>query len=73
MVGPNSEVVDAALMALIEKLEAQQERAVLAAHPYEEDPDLTWEAPDGPPLPYDAAVPEEVLLLAERRRDAQRS
>lgn len=66
--GSNSEVVEAALLALIENLEAEKERAALAAHPYGEDPDLAWVAPPGPPLPYDASVPDEILRLAEQRR-----
>ena len=70
--GSNSDVVDAALLALIESLEAQRERTALAAHPYAEDPDLTWEVPTGPPVPYDASVPEDVLRLAERRRHKAR-
>jgi hypothetical protein len=70
--GTNSDVVDAALLSLIESLEAQREQTALAAQPYAEDPDLNWEAPAGPPLPYDASVPEDVLRLAERRRNKAR-
>jgi len=64
--------VDTALAALIEKVEGEQEREALASLPYEEDPDLAWEAPPGPPLPYAADVPDEVLRLAERRRRSRR-
>lgn len=70
--GSNSHVVEAALVVLIEKLEADRERAALAAHPYTEDPDLTWEAASDSPVPYDASVPEEILRLAERRRSGAR-
>lgn len=66
--GSNSQIVDRALVALIEQLEAEQERAALAALPYENDADLAWEAPPGPDLPYDGEVPADVLRLAEQRR-----
>jgi len=64
----DSEVIDQALRALIHNLEHERELAALRDHPYERDPDLTWEAPAGPPLPYDAEIPAEVLALAEKRR-----
>ncbi|MGH8885913.1 MAG: hypothetical protein ACRDYX_12205 [Egibacteraceae bacterium] len=64
----NSQIVDRALAVLIEQLEAEQERAALAALPYEDDADLAWEAPEGPDLPYDGEVPADVLRLAEQRR-----
>ena len=66
--GSPSQIVDAALEALIEKLEGERERAVLAKLPYEDDPDLSWDAPPGPALPYEGEVPEEILRLAEERR-----
>ena len=65
---PDSELLDRALAVLIEQLEAQRELTALADHPYEADPDLAWQAPPGPDLPYDGAVPAEVLKLAQRRR-----
>lgn len=64
----NSEIVDRAVALLIEQLEGQRERDVLAALPYEDDADLAWEAPPGPDLPYGGEVPAEVLRLAEQRR-----
>lgn len=64
----NSQIVDRALAVLIDHLEAEQERVALAALPYEDDPDLAWEAPPGPDLPYDGEVPADVLRLAEQRR-----
>lgn len=70
--GPDSRVLDRALLALIEQLEEEGERAALLAHPYEDDPDLAWQAPPGPDLPYDGEVPEEVVRLARRRRSARR-
>lgn len=64
----DSQLLDLALAALIEMLRTEQELAALAEHPYETDPDLAWEAPRGPDLPYDGAVPDEVLAMAEERR-----
>ncbi len=66
--GPGSVVVDRALAALIDQLEREHEEAVLLAQPYETDEELAWEAPMGPDLPYDGAVPPDVLDLAARRR-----
>jgi len=66
--GPDSVLLDRALAALVEQLEADQERAALDAHPYEADPDVAWEAPTGPDLPYDGTVPADVVRLARRRR-----
>lgn len=65
---PDSEVIDQALKALIDRLEGEREFAALRKHPYEQDPDLSWQSPQGPPLPYDADVPADVLALAEKRR-----
>lgn len=65
--GPASRVLDRALLALIEQLEEEEERAALLAFPYEDDGDLAWQAPPGPDLPYDGDVPEDVLRLARRR------
>jgi hypothetical protein len=64
----DSQILDRALAALIEQLEAEQEHAALAALPYEADPDLAWPVVPGPDLPYDGEVPAEVLRLAKRRR-----
>ena len=66
--GPDSSLLDQALAALIERLEEERELAALTAQPYEEDPDLAWEAPAGPDLPYDAEIPREVAQLALQRR-----
>lgn len=67
----DSQIVDRALAALIEQLEAHAEQAALTAHPYEDDPDLAWDAPPGPDLPYEAEVPSDVLRLAAQRRRRQ--
>lgn len=64
----DSRLLDQALAALLEQLEIRRELAALEEHPYEEDPDLRWEAPPGPVLPYDGEIPPEVLELAEQRR-----
>jgi hypothetical protein len=66
--GPDSRLLDRALAALNRQLEEEWELAALAAHPYEEDPDLAWQAPAGPDLPYDGDVPLEVIEEARRRR-----
>jgi hypothetical protein len=58
------------LACLLDEIETRQEHAALDEHPYEKDPDLNWEAPVGPPLPYDGTVPADVIELARRRRQA---
>ena len=63
-----SRLLDRALAVLIEHLETDRELAVLASHPYDKDPDLAWEAPPGPDLPYEGAIPDDVLELAQARR-----
>ena len=68
LAGPDSQLLDRALQALIDDLEAERELVALEAHPYENDPDLTWEAPPGPNLPYEGNVPPDVIRLAARRR-----
>ena len=66
--GTDSRLLDRALLALIEDLEEDRELAALTALPYEDDPDLAWEAHPGPDLPYDGEVPEDVIQLALQRR-----
>lgn len=65
---PDSQLMDRALAALIEQVEADQERAALERHPYDEDPELGWDAPALPSLAYQGEVPADVRALAERRR-----
>lgn len=65
---PGSQVVDRALVALIDQLEGEHERAILTAQPYEADEELGWQPAPGPDLPYDGAVPADVRELADRRR-----
>jgi hypothetical protein len=66
--GSDSTLMDRALALLVRHLEAERERAILSARPYEDDPALTWEAPSGPDLPYDGDIPADVLELARQRR-----
>jgi hypothetical protein len=62
--GTDRQLLDEALDALI----VAHERAALRAQPYEDDLDLTGPTFDGPVLPYDGEIPEDVLRLAEERR-----
>lgn len=64
----DSELLDRALAALLRELVGAQERRALEAAPYEDDPELAWQAPPGPDLPYDGPVPEEATRLAAQRR-----
>ena len=66
----DSEILDLALAALIEREESERERRALEAHPYESDAALAWTAPSGPDLDYAGEVPAEVLELAAERRRA---
>lgn len=69
----DSRLLDQALTALLDKLEAERELRALATHPYEDDLDLAWQAPSGPALAYDGDVPAGVeRLAAARRRKAKR-
>lgn len=67
----DSRLLDRALASLVEQLEGERELAALAHHPYEDDPDLAWQAPPGPDLPFDGAVPPDVISLAQRRRRSE--
>lgn len=64
----DSQLLDAALAALLRQLITERERAALADQPYDDDPDLAWQAPSAPVLPYDGDVPPEVRALAATRR-----
>ncbi len=69
LVGTNDSVlIDRALAALLDSLEAEREREALEAMPYDADPELAWVAPDGPDLPYDGEIPGAVKRLAAARR-----
>lgn len=70
---PDSRLLDRALAALVNERELAHEAAALDAQPYDADPELSWEAPAGPDLAYEAEIPAEVLeLAAERRRRRRR-
>lgn len=64
----DSELIDRALAALLRELVGAHERRALEAAPCEDDPELAWQAPPGPDLPYEGPVPEEVVRLAAQRR-----
>jgi hypothetical protein len=49
----DSELLDRALAALLRELVGAHERRALEATPYETDPEVAWQAPPGPDLPYD--------------------
>ncbi len=69
LIGTNdSTLIDRALAALLDALEAEREQEALDAMPYEADAELAWVAPDGPDLPYDGEIPVDVKRLAEKRR-----
>ncbi|HEY8524986.1 MAG TPA: hypothetical protein VIL48_08495 [Acidimicrobiales bacterium] len=65
---PDSELLDRALSALVDQILTDKEIEAITAMPYEDDPDLSWEAPPGPDLPYDGDIPADVRALAEQRR-----
>jgi hypothetical protein len=71
----DSTTIDRALLALIDQLEGRRERAALLGAPYEHDEELTLPDPSidwATDLPYDGAVPPQVLAMAERRRRSNR-
>ncbi len=63
----DSSLIDRALGALLDALDAEREELALDAMPYDADPELAWEVPGGPALPYDGEVPEDVQRLAQNR------
>jgi len=69
---PASKIVDKALRALLEQLEAQRDLDALEKFPYEQDPDLSWSVAPSESLPYDGDVPAEVLRLAAKRRRSRK-
>lgn len=64
----DSKLVDRALIALLDELERDAEWIALDAHPYEDDPDLTWDGPPGLAPSYHGDIPAAVVELAARRR-----
>ena len=65
---PDSQITDRALESLAREVEARADIAAIEAYPYDDDPDLSWETPPGPDIPYDGEVPQEVLDLAATLR-----
>lgn len=65
---PDSELIDRALASLLRDFVTAHERRAIGATPYEHDPDLAWQAPPGPDLPYEGDIPEDVHRLAAARR-----
>lgn len=63
----DTELIDRALAALLRELVGAHERRALESAPYEDDPELAWQAPSGPDLPCDGPVPEEVARLVAAR------
>lgn len=64
----DSELLDRALGMLSDAVAAEAEQRALREMPYEDDPDVAWDAPVVPPLVYDGDVPPHVLELARSRR-----
>jgi hypothetical protein len=64
----DSELVDRALQALVNELEAERELAALESHPLPDDAAFAWEASLNSDLPYEGDVPEDVIRLAAKRR-----
>lgn len=71
---PDSELIDLALCALLERAEREAEDKALSEQPYQRDADLAglptgWPA-ETPPLDvYDGSVPSDVVaLFAARKR-----
>lgn len=69
--GRDSELLDRALAELVEHDEARREAAALTEAPYDDDdelrtgpPDIDWDAE----LPYEGAIPDNVVELARQRR-----
>ena len=67
----DADMFDAAMLALIEKIQGERELAALSDWPYAEDPELVM--PQAPAdfldaLPYSGAVPPELVKLAKQRR-----
>lgn len=67
----DADMIDRALDALIEHIEADAERDALRRLPYDRDPEVTLPRAAGADLPYDGGVPREMLALARRRRSAR--
>jgi len=69
---PDSRLIDRALAALLDQLDAEMELAAIERDPYHGDDELDWAAPPVPSLPYDGDVPADVLAAVAARRAARR-
>jgi hypothetical protein len=65
----DSSLMDRALQALIDEIEAVAELRAIQAKPYDADEELSWDVADDP-LPYDGDVP---LAVVERARAMRRA
>ncbi len=68
----DSKLFDAALAALLDRIDTEAELRAIAAAPYEDDPDLALPGPAIWVDDYRGEVPPEVVEEARRRR-ARRS
>ena len=64
----DSKLFDRALVLLLDELEGERERQALRIMPYDQDPDVAWQAPASPGLAYEGVVPKDVQRLAAARR-----
>jgi len=68
--GLGRDLIDAALVALIDREEQRRELAALDRSPYDANPELRLDDPRvdwDQELPYDGGVPADVIELARRR------
>ena len=69
----DSELMDRALAALLDALDAEAELRALEAAPYDIDPELAMPKAAAGADDYDGEVPSSVMRLATRRRAARAS
>ena len=67
----DSELLDRALVALLDLLDTEAELAAIAAAPYESDPELAMPGADPTEEDYLGSVPAAVRRLAKTRRRAR--
>lgn len=68
----DSELLDRALRALLDELDARAELRALDQAPYDADEALQLPEPNlEGEIPYDGAVPADVIELARRRRTSR--
>ena len=69
----DSELLDRALVALLDLLDTEAELAAIAAAPYESDPELAMPRADPTEEDYLGSVPVAVRRLAKKRRAGRRT